>query len=83
MSVSSGSFGASYQVHVENVFDDLDLIRRPVANWIVRDLRSELDKVSTDLISSLPDSNDESNKADQDAIETEEAKTYFLFSVKR
>eukprot|EP00794_Sanderia_malayensis_P014359 gene14357-15855_t len=83
MSVSSGSFGISYQVHVENAEDYLALIRRPVANWIVRDLRSELEKVSTNLISSLPDE-DDSDEIHQDSMEDErQSSTFFLFSVKR
>ena len=85
MNVSSGSFGANYQVDVQEVLDDMHLTRRPVANWIIRGLHSELDKVSTDLISNLPETEELVFGEIEDEIINIERhpKTYFLFSVKR
>ncbi|XP_065055102.1 bridge-like lipid transfer protein family member 2 isoform X3 [Rhopilema esculentum] len=85
MNVSSGSFGANYQVDVQEVLDDMHLTRRPIANWIIRGLHSELDKVSTDLISNLPETEDlVFGEIEDDIINIEKhPKTYFLFSVKR
>ena len=85
MTVSSGKFGVNYQVDVQDVIDDLNLTRRPVANWILRGLHSELDKVTTDLVSNLPDTDEQYQGVDDnDVIEIErQTKNYFLFSVKR
>ena len=85
MTVSSGKFGVNYQVDVQDVIDDLNLTRRPVANWILRGLHSELDKVTTDLVSNLPETDEQYQGVDDnDVIEIErQTKNYFLFSVKR
>ena len=85
MVVSSGSFGANYEVDVQTVHDDLQLTRRPVSKWILCGLQSELDKVSTDLFSNLPETEELIQKEiDDDIIDIErQTKSYFLFSVKR
>ena len=85
MVVSSGNFGANYEVDVQPVHDDLNLTRRPVANWILCGLQSELDKVSTDLLSNLPETGELTQiEIDDDIINIErKTKSYFLFSVKR
>ena len=85
MIVSSGNFGANYEVEVQRVIDDLHLTRRPVANWILRGLQSELDKVSTELVSNLPETEDIIQKEiNNEFVDIErQAKSYFLFSVKR
>ena len=85
MVVSSGNFGANYEVDVERMHDDLSLTRRPVANWILCGLQSELEKVSTDLFSNLPETEDLVQKEiDDDVIDIErQTKSYFLFSVKK
>lgn len=85
MTVSAGKFGVNYQVDVQDVIDDLNLTRRPVANWILRGLHSELDKVTTDLVSNLPETDEQYQGVDgNDVIEIErQTKNYFLFSVKR
>ena len=83
--MSSGNFGANYEVDVQRVHDDLSLTRRPVSNWILCGLQSELEKVSTDLFSNLPETEDVVQKeVDDDFIDIErQTKSYFLFSVKR
>ena len=85
MVVSSGNFSANYEVDVRRVHDGSCLIRRPVANWILRGLQSELEKVSTDLVSNLAESEDFLQKEiSEDFIDIErKTKSYFLFSVKR
>lgn len=85
MVVLSGKFCANYEVDVLKVNDDLSLIRRPVANWVLRGLQSELEKVSTDLVSNLPETEDILQKEiDDDIIDIErQSRSYFLFSVKR
>jgi len=85
MVVSSGSFGANYEVDVQTVHDDLQLTRRPVSKWILCGLQSELDKVSTDLFSNLPETDELIQKGiDDEIIDIErQTKSCFLFSVKR
>ena len=64
--------------------DERNLIRRPIANWIIRGLHSEFERVSTNLVS-YDNNIIDKEETDETLIMSIEDLTnrYFLFSVKR
>lgn len=84
ITICSGLLSVAYQVFISPP-EGMDLIRRPVANWIIRGLNSILEKTRVSLLQSTEKKLDAEFTEDELLCEEDESavKKHYLFSVSK